>query len=106
MIFVIKGWCNIPCTHPFQLKFFFNYDLRFNNFNIKKFFSLKFKSNLSLLVNYITFIIYKGDYLLLASYVLWISPGKTCPSSMLKLSYCPKTLVGMTDVYLQPCWAL
>ena len=41
--------------------------------------------------------------LLFAKYTLWISPGRTWPSSMLKLSYGPYTLVGIAEVKLQPC---
>ena len=40
---------------------------------------------------------------LLARCTLWMRPGSTWPSSILKLSWGPKTLVGMTAVKVQPC---
>ena len=38
-----------------------------------------------------------------AMWTLCMSPGRTWPSSILKLSWGPNTLVGMTAVKLQPC---
>lgn len=44
-----------------------------------------------------------GGHSLLARCTLWMRPGSTWPSSILKLSWGPKTLVGMTAVKVQPC---